>query len=141
MDRTLARLARDTRGDWRLVCPDCKERQPDLLVAAVGRKTAGQLAGALGTTPEAAGAWLLEGLRAHSVLLRFQEARRVYWLPGVGRFSLLLERGPARPPLLGGPLGKLAAHPEIRSQPQARTRGLPRLRGPSAASVDRQTAS
>src|ERR671927_204143 len=68
------------------------------------------------------------------VLLRLQEHQRVYWLPGVGCFSLLLAPGPNRPPLIGGPLGRLAPQPEPRIKPQARTRGLPRLRPPGAAS-------
>ena len=55
MDRTLARTGRDKRGDQRLVCPDCKERRPDPLAAAVvGPKTAGQLAEVLGRTPDEA---------------------------------------------------------------------------------------
>jgi len=53
------------RGERRLVCPDCKDQRPDpLATAIVGPKTAGQLAEALGTTLEAASAWLAEGLRA-----------------------------------------------------------------------------
>jgi hypothetical protein len=103
MDRTLARTGRDRRGDQRLVCPDCKERRPDPLAAAVvGPKTARQLAAALGTTPEAASTWLAQGLHAHAVLLRLQDGGgRVYWLPGVGHFPLVLERRRGRPPLIG----------------------------------------
>jgi hypothetical protein len=134
MDRTLARVGRDKRGEQRLVCPDCKEQRPDPLAAAiVGPRTAGQLAAVLGTPLEAASAWLSEGLRAYGVLLRLQDDRRMYWLPGVGNFSLVLGRGHARPPMIGGPLGKLRARPEIRIKPQARTRGLPRLRSPATA--------
>jgi hypothetical protein len=134
MDRVCARIGRDKRGDRRLVCPDCKERRPDPLAAAsVGPKTAGQLAEALGTTLEAASAWLAEGLRAHGVLLRLQDdGHRMYWLPGVGNFSLV-DRGPNRPPLIGGPLGPLHRELEIRSKPQARTRGLPRLHASGTA--------
>ena len=143
MDRTLARTGRDRRGDQRLVCPDCKERRPDPLAAAmVGPKTAGQVAEALGTTPEEASIWLTVGLRAHGVLLRLQDSGgRVYWLPGVGHFPLVLERGPERPPLIGGPLSKLAPHPEIRIKPPARTRGLPRLRPPGAVTAATETAA
>ncbi len=67
------------------------------------------------------------------MLLRLQAGRRVYWLPGVGCFSLLLERGPDRPPMIGGPLGRLEPSPEIRIKPLAGTRGLPRPRRPGAA--------
>ena len=134
MDRSCARVGRDRRGEQRLVCPDCKERRPDPLAAAiVGPKTAGQLAEALGTTPEEASAWLAEGLRAAGVLLREAGGLRTYWLPGVGAFSLLLNRGPDRPPVIGGPLGPLHRELEIRVKPQARTRGLPRLRAPGTA--------
>jgi hypothetical protein len=87
----------------------------------------------LGTTLAATSAWLAAGLRAHGVLLRLQADRRVYWLPGVGCFSLLLEHGPL--PLIGGPLGRLEPSPEIRIKPQARTRRLPRLRLPGAATA------
>ena len=133
MDKTCAQVGRDKRGDRRLVCPDCKEQRPDPLAAAVvSPKTAGQVATALGITPEAASAWLAQGLRAAGVLLRLQEGRRMDWLPGVGTFALYLDR-PGRPPLIGGPPGPLHRELEIRVKPQARTRGLPRLRPPSAA--------
>src|ERR687883_350208 len=99
MDKTCARTGRDKRGERRLVCPDCKEQRPDPLAAAVvGPKTARQLAEALGTTLEAASAWLAEGLCAAGVLVRLQESRRMYWPPGVGTFGLYLDR-PGRPPL------------------------------------------
>ena len=129
MDRSLARTGRDKRGSRCLLCPDCKDHQPEPLAAAVvGPKTAGHLAEALGTTLEAAGMWLAERLRAAGVLLRLQDdGRRMYWLPGVGNFSLV-DGGPNHPPLMGGPLHREL---EIRSKPQARTRGLPRLRAPS----------
>ena len=137
MDRTLARTGRDRRGDQRLVCPDCKERRPDPLPAAtVGPKTAAQLAAALGTTLEAASVWLAEGLRAHAVLLREAGGQRTYWLPGVGIFALYLDR-PRRPPTIAGPLGPLQRELEIRVKPQARTRGLPRLCSPGAATDQR----
>jgi hypothetical protein len=133
MDKTCAQIGRDRRGDRRLVCPDCKDHRPDPLAAAiVGPKTAGQLAEALDTTVEVASAWLAAGLRAAGVLLRLQEGQRLYWLPGVGTFALYLDR-PGRPPLIGGPLGPLRHKLEIRIQPQARTRGLPRLRAPGTA--------
>jgi hypothetical protein len=106
-----------------------------LAAAVVGPKTAGQLAEALGTTPEAASAWLAEGLRAYGVLLRLQDGRRVYWLPGVGCFSVSLDHGPDRPPLLGGPLGPLHRELQIRVKPRARTRGLPRPRAPGARTL------
>ena len=32
--------------------------------------------------------WLIEGLRAYGVLLRLDDRRRNYWLPGVGTFML-----------------------------------------------------
>jgi len=133
MDRTCAQVGRDKRGERRLVCPDCKAQQPDpLAAAAVSPKTAAQLAAALGTTLEAASTWLAEGLRGAGVLLRLQEGRRTYWLPGVGHFALYLDR-PGRPPLIGGPLGKLPPDPVLNVKPQARTRGLPRLRAPGTA--------
>jgi hypothetical protein len=140
IDKSCARTGRDKRGDRRLVCPDCKDQRPDPLAAAVvGPKTARQVAEALSTTLEAASAWLTEGLCAAGVLLRVQESWRAYWLPGVGTFGLSLGR-PGRPPRIGGPLGRLAPQPEVRFKPQARTRGLPRLRSPGTASVDRETA-
>ena len=121
MDRTCARTGRDKRGDQRLVCPDCKERRPDPLAAAiVGPKTAGQLAEALGTTLAAASAWLAEGLSAAGVLLREAGGQRTYWLPGVGNFALYvdrpghpaLDRRPARPapPRAGDPHQAPGAH-------------------------------
>jgi hypothetical protein len=135
MDKACACTGHDKRGQRRLMCADCKERRPDPLAAAlVGPKTAGHLAEALGTTLEAASAWLTAGLRACGVLLRLQDGGgRVYWLPGVGHFSLFLDRGPDRPPLIGGPLGPLHRELEIRIKPQAHTRGLPRLRPPGTA--------
>jgi hypothetical protein len=112
--------------------PDCKDQRPDPLAAAVvGPKTAEQVAEALGTTLEAASAWLVEGLRAAGVL-REAGGQRTYWLPGVGTFALYLDR-PGQPPMIGGPLGPLRHELEIHIKPQARTRGLPRLRAPSAA--------
>src|SRR5919108_5096026 len=69
MDKTCAQVGRDKRGERRLVCPDCKTQQPDpLAVAVISPKTAAQLAAALGTTLEAASAWLAEGLRTAGVL-------------------------------------------------------------------------
>jgi hypothetical protein len=62
----------------------------------------------------------------------------VYWLPGVGHFPLFLERGPERPPLIGGPLGPLHRELEVRIKPQARTRGLPRLRPPGTTAAASQ---
>ena len=134
MDKTCARTGRDKRGDRRLVCPDCKDQRPDPLTAAiVAHKTSEHVAAVRGTTVETAATWLADGVRAYGVLVRLQGSRRLYWLPGVGVFSLLLNRGPDRPPLIGGPLGTIRPRPEIRIQPQARTRGLPRLRPPGAA--------
>jgi hypothetical protein len=133
MDKSCAQVGRDKRGERRLVCPDCKEQRPDpLATAVVSPKTAAQLAAALGTTPEAASTWLAEGLRSAGVLLRLQESQRMYWLPGVGNFALYLDRT-GRPPTIGGPLGPLHRELEVRSKPQARTRGLPRLRAPGTA--------
>jgi hypothetical protein len=133
MDKSCARTGRDKRGQRRLVCPDCKDQRPDPLAAAVvGPKTAEQVAEALGTTLEAASAWLAEGLRAASILLREADGQRTYWLPGVGNFALYVDR-PGRPPLIGGPLGPLHRELDIRVKPQARTRGLPRLRAPGMA--------
>src|SRR5919199_990469 len=78
MDKACAQVGRDKRGERRLVCPDCKTSQPDPLAAAVvSPKTAGQLAAALGTTLDAASAWLAAGLRAAGVLVRLQEGRRI----------------------------------------------------------------
>src|SRR5918912_657501 len=87
---------------------------------------------ALGITLEAASAWLAKGLHAAGVLLRETGGQRTYWLPGVGHFALYVDR-PGRPPLIGGPLGPLHRELEIRIKPQARTRGLPRLRAPGTA--------
>src|ERR671932_221267 len=67
--------------------------------AVVGPKTAEQVAEALGTTLEAASAWLVEGLRAAGVL-REAGGQRTYWLPGVGTFALYLDR-PGQPPMIG----------------------------------------
>ena len=139
MDKSCARTGRDKRGDRRLVCPDCKEQRPDPLTAAiVAQKTTEHVAAVRGTTLEAAATWLADGVPAHGVLVRLKASRRLYWLPGVGVFSLLLTRGPDRPPVIGGPLGTIRPRPEIRVQPQARTRGLPRLRAPGTA-PDHQT--
>jgi hypothetical protein len=77
------------------------------------------------------------GLRAAGILLREAGGQRTYWLPGVGNFALYVDR-PGRPPLIGGPLGPLHRELEIRVKPQARTRGLLRLRAPGTA-PDQQT--
>ena len=141
MDKACAQVGRDKRGERRLVCPDCKAQQPDPLAAAVvSSKTARQVAAALGTTPAAASTWLAEGLRTAGVLLRLQEGRRIYWLPGAGLFALYLDR-PGHPPTIGGPLGPLPRELAVRIKPQARTRGLPRLRRPGAASADHETSA
>ena|SRR5438105_3679501 len=138
MDKSCAHTGRDKRGERRLVCPDSKDQRPDPLAAAVvGPKTAKQVAEALGSTLDAASAWLAEGLRATGVLLRLQEGQRMYWLPGVGTFALYLGR-PGRPPLIGGPLGPLRHELEIQIKPQARTRGLPRLRPPGTPAAASQ---
>jgi hypothetical protein len=80
MDKSCARTGRDKRGEQRLVCPDCTDQRPDpLAAAAVGPKTAVQLAAALSTTLEAASAWLTEGLCAAGVLLRDAGSQRTYW--------------------------------------------------------------
>jgi hypothetical protein len=135
MDKSCAQVGRDKRGERRLVCPDCKAVQPDPLAAAVvGPKTAGVLAATLGTTLDAASTWLATGLHSAGVLLRLQDKRRLYWLPGVGIFSLIPNRQPGGPPIIGGPV-KLEPRPESRTRPQARTRGLPRLRAPGAAAA------
>src|SRR5207244_11989180 len=99
--------------------------------AAVRSQTAQMLAVALATTVETAAAWLVEGLRAYGVLLRLDDRRRYYWLPGVGTFTLFVHR-PDRP-WVGDPFGKLKPHPTIRVTPQVRTRGLPRLPRPDGA--------
>src|SRR5918911_5471349 len=134
MDKTCARTGRDKRGELRLVCPDCKEQRPDPLTAAiVAQKTTEHVAAVRGTPLAAAATWLADGVRAYGVLVRLEDSRRLYWLPGVGVFSSLLTRGPDRPPVIGGPLGTIRPRPEIRVKPQARTRGLPRLRAPGTA--------
>jgi len=134
MDKTCAQVGRDKRGERRLVCPDCKTQQPDPLAAAVvGPKTAGVLAATLGTDLAAASAWLIAGLQGAGVVLRLQQDRRLYWLPGVGIFSLVPNRQRGGPSIIGG-LVKLEPRPEIRTRPQARTRGLPRLRAPGPVS-------
>ena len=139
MDKTCAQVGRDKRGERRLVCPDCKAVQPDPLAAAVvGPKTAGVLAATLGTTLDAASTWLATGLRSAGVLLRLQDTRRLYWLPGVGIFSLIPNRQRGGPSIIGGPV-KLEPRPEIRTRPQARTRGLPRLRQPGVAPASPET--
>jgi hypothetical protein len=87
MDKTCAQVGCDKRGERRLVYPDCKTQQPDPQAAAVvSPKTAAQPAAALGTTLDAAGTWLAEGLRAAGVLVRLQEGRRIYW-PSVSATS------------------------------------------------------
>ena len=127
MDRTCARVATVPPSSVpRLLCPDCTNHRPDpLTTAVVGPQTAQALAGALATTVEASAAWLVEGLRTYGVLLRLDDRRRYYWLPGVGTFTLFVQR-PDRP-WVGGSFGKLKPHPTIRVTPQARTRGLPPL--------------
>jgi len=133
MDRACARVATVPPSSVpRLLCPDCKHRRPDPLASAVvGPQTAQALAGARTTTVEASAAWLVEGLRIYGVLLRLDDRRRRYWLPGVGIFTLFVHA--ASPNTVGGPLDKLKAHPTIRVKPQARTRGLPRLPQPDGA--------
>jgi len=133
MDRACAGVAIDQPSSLpRLVCPDCNNHRPDpLAVAVVGSQTAQVLAVALATTVETAAVWLVEGLRAYGVLLRLDDRRHYYWLPGVGTFTLFVHR-PDRP-WVGGPFGKLKPHPTIRVTPQARTRGLPRLPQPDSA--------
>ena len=135
MDRTCARVATLPPSSVpRLLCPDCKHHRPDpLTTAVVGPQTAQALAEARTTTVDVSAAWLVAGLRAYGVLLRLDDRRRHYWLPGVGAFALFQHA--ASPPVVSGPLGKLRPHPTIRVQPQARTRGLPRLPQPDGAGL------
>jgi len=101
MNRTCARVATlSPSGVPRLLCPDCKQHRPDpLTTAVVGPQTAQALAEARATTVEASAAWLVAGLRAYGVLLRLDDRRRRYWLPGVGIFALFQHA--ASPPTYG----------------------------------------
>src|ERR671938_2097272 len=59
MDCSCARVGRDRRGEQRLVCPDCKERRPDPLAAAiVAQKTTEHVAAVGGLGLGAVGGWL-----------------------------------------------------------------------------------
>ena len=110
MDRRCAAFGRidDRRPDrtaenLHLLCVDCKARRPDVLARLVlGGDVAARFTGQL--PPE-----------------QVEQASR--WLPGVGRFRVAL------PPVGTATVVAvewLAATPQLKVRPQARTRGLPR---------------
>ena len=132
MDRRWARVTRldDSRADWtvdnlQLLCVDCKARRPDMLSQLVlGEAIAAQVVGQLGPEQtEQATRWLRTMLRRYGVLVWVTRDGRAYWLPGIGTFRVALQAdGTAA--VVG--VERLAAQPELKVRPQARTRGLPR---------------
>ena len=131
MDRKCAKFARvddsreRTAENLHLLCVDCKARRPDVLSQLVlGEAVAGQVLGQLGPEKtEQATRWLRTVLRRYGVLVWVTRDERAYWLPGIGTFRVALQAdGTAA--VVG--VERLAAQPELKVRPQARTRGLPR---------------
>jgi len=132
MDRRCAAFGRidDRRPDrtaenLHLLCVDCKARRPDVLARLVlGGDVAARFTGQLPPEQvEQASRWLRASLRRHGVLVWVGREARSYWLPGVGRFRVAL------PPVGTATVVAvewLAATPQLKVRPQARTRGLPR---------------
>lgn len=149
LDRRVARVARVDAAqpsfapDHRHVrCPDGKARGPDpLRQLQLADDLAALLAERLGTTMPAAADWLAAALAAVAVLVATFPGYRRSWLPGVGTF---LVHGPAdeRPAIVQAALGTLAANPQVRHQPQARSRRLPtpqRLPVSALSALDAET--
>jgi hypothetical protein len=133
MDRRWARVARiDSSGEatvdnLQLLCVDCKDRRPDLLLTSqlmLGGEVADRVLGALSSEQiEPATRWLSGQLKRYGVLLKGGKRVRFYWLPGVATFEVDFgEAGIGRVVKAE----KLSPTPQVRVKPQARTRGLPR---------------
>jgi len=140
MDKRVARVARvDDHGPYsvenlQLLCVDCKAHRPDPLARlTVSAAIAARIVGSLG--PEQAQQalrWLQQQIHQHAVLVWVRKTERKYWLPGVMNFQVVLN---ADGSATVAAVGTIAAQPQVRIKPQARTRGLPRpLRQPLAAS-------
>ena len=132
MDKRFARVipidaeAPPAAENMQLVCVDCKSRRPDPLRSCslvLGEQVAARVLGHLPPEQLEAGTrWLAGQLKRYGVILSIASSRRAYWLPGVGVFWLSV---PQEGPLVVTKVEHLAAHPQVRSKPQARTRGLP----------------
>ena len=85
---------------------------------------AAQVVGRLGPEPaEQATRWLRTVLRRYGVLVWVARDARAYWLSGIGTFRVELHADGTAAVVS---LDRLAAQPELKVRPQARTRGLPR---------------
>jgi hypothetical protein len=141
MDKQAARVARvDDRGpqtieNLQLLCVDCKARRPDPLARlTLAGTVAERIVGSLGPEQaEQATRLLGSQLQRHGVLIAVRKERRKYWLPGVASFQVVVQPdGSAAVEAVE----RIAAAPQVRLKPQARTRGLPRPdRRPVSASV------
>ncbi len=143
MDRRWARVGRvdDRCPDYtvenlHLLCVDCKSRRQDPLVRlTLGGEVAARVLGQMGADEaEQASRWLVTSLRRYGVLVWVGREARSYWLPGIGKFRVELQPdGTATVTTVAW----LTAAPQLKVQPQARTRGLPRPdRRPLAAAGD-----
>jgi hypothetical protein len=82
-----------------------------------------ELAEKLNRDPEELHGWILENLRLHGILTKVDgKFHRVYFLPSIGIFSLIRER--TSPHTLNALY--LIKQPELKIEPQKRTRGLPK---------------
>lgn len=124
-----------TAENLHLLCADCKARRPDVLEQLVlGGEVAARVMGQLDSAAaEQASRWLRASLRRHGVLVWVGRYERSYWLPGIGRFRVALQPDGGAAVVA---VEWLTAAPQLKVQPQARTRGLPRPdRRPTTALV------
>jgi hypothetical protein len=141
MDKRFARVARiDDHGprsieNLQLLCVDCKAHRPDPLAwLTLAGSVAERVVGSLGPEQAAqATRWLRGQLQRHGVLVGVRSTQRLYWLPGVAVFQVAVQPdGTAAVESID----RITEQPQVKVQPQARTRGLPRpTRQPLPTSV------
>jgi len=141
MDKRVARVARiDDHGphsaeNVQLLCVDCKAHRPDPLARlTVSVTIAARIVGSLGPEQaEQAMQWFGSQLQRYGVLIAARKTERKYWLPGVTSFQVAINPDGSA---TVASVGTIAAQPQARVKPQARTRGLPRpVRPPLPASA------
>ncbi|PTM56679.1 HNH endonuclease [Desmospora activa] len=126
-----------TADNLYLFCPDCKKHQPDFLDHLLGAESDVIKVLAEDVKITEAEQFLIKNLQKHGVLLGFSQKKRLYWLPGIGKFSVhkrvedrKLEGTDIVYPAVTGSWvakieGSLAAEWHIRIKPQERSRKLP----------------
>jgi hypothetical protein len=141
MDKRVARVARiDDHAprsveNLQLLCVDCKAHRPDPLARlTLAGSVAARVIGSLGPEQaEQAIRWLRGQLQRHGVLVGVRGAQRLYWLPGVAVFQVAVQPDGSA---VVERIDRISAAPQVKVQPQARTRGLPRPnRHPASAPV------